>query len=99
MLLFAESETLDIDDIPDDVRPNKGAPLPSHSFQNLLEAGAGANASLKDIVKQATYELERDLILKALEETHGNVTRAANLLQISRKGLQNKMKELNVATK
>ena len=41
-------------------------------------------------------ELERDLIIRALEETGGNVTRAAKLLQISRKSLQTKMKEFGL---
>jgi DNA-binding NtrC family response regulator len=41
-------------------------------------------------------ELEKDLITKALEETGGNVTRAARLLQISRKSLQTKMKEFGL---
>ena len=41
-------------------------------------------------------ELERDLIARALEETGGNVTRAAKLLQISRKSLQTKMKEFGL---
>jgi DNA-binding NtrC family response regulator len=41
-------------------------------------------------------ELEKDLITKALEETGGNVTRAAKLLQISRKSLQTKMKEFGL---
>ena len=40
--------------------------------------------------------LEKDLIAKALEETGGNVTRAAKLLQISRKSLQTKMKEFGL---
>lgn len=51
---------------------------------------------LKDIVKQRAAELERDLMTKALEETNGNVTRAAKLLQISRKSLQTKMKEFGL---
>ena len=51
---------------------------------------------MKDIVKQATAELERDLIVKALKETRGNVTRAAKKLKISRKSLQNKMKEFGL---
>ena len=51
---------------------------------------------MKDIDKQATAELERDLIVKALEETKGNVTRAAKRLKISRKSLQNKMKEFGL---
>ena len=51
---------------------------------------------MKEIVRQHTATLERDLIVKALDETQGNVTRAATLLGISRKGLQNKMKEFKL---
>ncbi len=40
--------------------------------------------------------LERDLIERALKQTQGNVTHAARLLKISRKGLQLKMKELGL---
>ncbi len=38
-------------------------------------------------------EAERQLILKTLDSTHGNKTRAAEILGISTKTLQNKMKE------
>ena len=47
-------------------------------------------------MKAATLRLERELIDRALRETHGNVTHAARLLKISRKGLQLKMKELGL---
>ena len=40
--------------------------------------------------------LERELIVRALDQTNGNVTHAARLLKISRKGLQLKMKELGL---
>ena len=51
---------------------------------------------LKDIVRQRSAELEKEIITRALEETGGNVTRAAKLLQISRKSLQTKMKEFSL---
>ena len=51
---------------------------------------------LKSIVKQHTESIEKDLIRRALEETGGNVTQAARKLEISRKSLQNKMKELGL---
>ena len=51
---------------------------------------------MKDIVRKATVEIERELSLQALDETRGNVTRAAHLLGISRKGLQNKMKDFGL---
>jgi two-component system response regulator AtoC len=53
-------------------------------------------SSLKEIVKKQTQSLERDLIERALEETGSNVTRAAEKLGLSRKGLQLKMKELGI---
>src|SRR5439155_404682 len=51
---------------------------------------------LKEIVRQHTENLEKSLIMRALEETGGNVTKAARRLEISRKSLQNKMKELGL---
>jgi two-component system, NtrC family, response regulator AtoC len=61
------------------------------------EPAAGApSGSLKDIVRAETSRVERELIAKALAETGGNVTQAARLLQISRKSLQMKMKELGL---
>ena len=53
-------------------------------------------ASLKAAVKAETVRVEREMIVRALDETGGNVTRAAKLLQISRKSLQIKMKELGL---
>ncbi|HEX7704159.1 MAG TPA: helix-turn-helix domain-containing protein, partial [Kofleriaceae bacterium] len=43
-----------------------------------------------------TARVERELIVKALDETGGNVTQAARLLKISRKSLQMKMKEFGL---
>ncbi len=60
-----------------------------------LAAGLGGG-SMKDIVRLATAELEKDLIARALDETQGNVTHAARRLKISRKSLQIKMKELGL---
>jgi two-component system response regulator HydG len=41
-------------------------------------------------------EVERDLIIKTLEQTGGNKTKAAEILGINRKTLQNKLKEYEV---
>jgi two-component system response regulator AtoC len=59
------------------------------------ESGETGNG-LKDQVKAATANLERQLITKALEQTGRNVTRTAQLLKISRKSLQTKMKDLGL---
>ena len=44
----------------------------------------------------ARTEIEKSFIVQALAKTEGNVTRAAKLLQISRKSLQTKMKEFGL---
>jgi DNA-binding NtrC family response regulator len=61
--------------------------------------GTSGAASLKELVKQETEKVERELIVRALDETSGNVTQAAKLLKISRKSLQTKMKEFGLREK
>ncbi len=63
--------------------------------QQAMDSGLG-KGGLKDFVRETTNKLERELILKALDQTGWNVTRAAQNLKLSRKGLQNKMKELGL---
>jgi len=63
------------------------------------ELAGSTSGSLKDIVRAETSRVERELIVKALDETGGNVTQAARLLKISRKSLQMKMKELGLRDK
>ena len=47
-------------------------------------------------MRGAAEALERELILKALQQTGGNVTQAAEKLRVSRKTLQTKMKDLGL---
>ncbi|HZI12052.1 MAG TPA: helix-turn-helix domain-containing protein, partial [Myxococcus sp.] len=84
-------------DLPEQYRQGAGVqasatPVPSSSAMEVPTGEVG----LKDIVRMKAAELERDLIVKKLDETGGNVTRAARLLQISRKSLQTKMKEFGL---
>jgi DNA-binding NtrC family response regulator len=60
------------------------------------EAPSEISGSLKEVVRAETARVERELIVKALDETSGNVTQAARLLKISRKSLQMKMKEFGL---
>ncbi|WP_375773500.1 sigma-54 dependent transcriptional regulator [Archangium gephyra] len=94
VLLFADGPSITAKDLPEPVRQGSGTPAPALSAAPL-EAATG-EGGLKDIVRMKAAELEKDLITKALEETGGNVTRAARLLQISRKSLQTKMKEFGL---
>jgi len=55
--------------------------------------GDGGPAGLKDVARAAAAEAERRMIRAALQATGLNVTRAAERLGLSRRGLQLKMKE------
>lgn len=85
MVLMSEGQTLRLSDLP-----------PEFGIMSPDEGDTTAPATFKEIVKRQTQSLERDLIEKALEETAGNVTRAAEKLGLSRKGLQLKIKELGL---
>ena len=106
-ILFCESPRLRKQDLPKEVtgarvldsRPSEIAPrrdaTPTGQRAETLPAD-GPVTSLKDLVRRETGRLERELIVRALDETGGNVTQAARKLNISRKGLQLKMKELGL---
>lgn len=80
-----------------------GVITPDHLPEEILEFEEErflkqkiAIGSLKEIVKDATRKIEKKAIEDALQETENNVTQAARKLDISRKGLQLKMKELGL---
>ena len=94
-VLFCDASKLHASDLPPDVRglpALANVPLPEADLHAAL-AGEGG---LKGHVKVAMSRLERELVSRALQQTTGNVTHAARLLKISRKGLQLKMKELGL---
>jgi two-component system, NtrC family, response regulator AtoC len=94
-VLFCDTPKLKPENLPPEVRgssPVFAAPLPEANLQAALSGEGG----LKEHVKVAMSRLERELVSRALGQTNGNVTHAARLLKISRKGLQLKMKELGL---
>jgi len=93
-LLFCDSAVVGEDDLPPDLKEACGGDSPPVPIPAIhLPAG---DAGLKDVVKQTMSQIERQYITRALEETTGNVTQAARLLKISRKSMQNKMKEFGL---
>ena len=86
MVLLADSETLTARDLPEEI-----------AFDASSDDGSGTGElGFKETVRRKTQETERNLIERALDETDGNVTRTAEKLGLSRKGLQLKMKELGI---
>ena len=91
-VLFCDTDDIDLGDLPTEIT-GVAERVPSSEIPPLPDKiGSG----LKDQVKAATASLEKQLIVKALEQTGRNVTRAARLLKISRKSLQTKMKEFGL---
>ena len=93
VLLLADGPSITARDLPEPVRQASAPPPATPAAPSEVPTAEGG---LKDIVRMKAAELEKDLITKALDETGGNVTRAAKLLQISRKSLQTKMKEFGL---
>jgi DNA-binding NtrC family response regulator len=97
-ILFCEGPRIRASDLPADVgvTPGSGPIVVGVPGE---ERSIPTDGSLKDIVRAETERVERELIVRALEETGGNVTQAARKLKISRKSLQNKMKEFGLREK
>jgi DNA-binding NtrC family response regulator len=96
-VLFCDAQRLTVENLQHEVRggalsPSMTPPPPDAQMPVSLSGEAG----LKEHVKVAMSRLERDIVSRALAQTGGNVTHAARLLKISRKGLQLKMKELGL---
>jgi two-component system, NtrC family, nitrogen regulation response regulator NtrX len=65
----------------------------------LVHREGGRTAGGFSTLHQARAAYERDYILKKLDENHGNVTRAAEVLGLERSHLYRKMKTLGIAVK
>ncbi|MBO6933648.1 MAG: sigma-54-dependent Fis family transcriptional regulator [Deltaproteobacteria bacterium] len=95
-VLFTDGPVVKESHLPPELRDGADGEGRSSAAAMLEEAQTSPAAGLKDIVKEATARLEREMIVRALKQTEGNVTHAARLLKISRKSLQTKMKELGL---
>jgi len=91
LVLMSDGPTLRFDDLPGDLVQSLKAKEDLLSADSPVELG-----NFKEAVRRHTQTFERELIERALEETQGNVTRSAEKLGLSRKGLQLKLKELGI---
>jgi transcriptional regulator with GAF, ATPase, and Fis domain len=99
-ILFADGARIRLEDLAGELRGapsmHEGAPAGASAAPGEASPDPAPSDGLKEQVKAAMSRLERDLIVRALRQTQNNVTHAARLLKISRKGLQLKMKELGL---
>ena len=100
-VLFADGDRVTANDLPTELASDVGidSSVRSELEESSNESSAetrGFGDGLKEQVRAAMSRVERELIVRALKQTGGNVTHAARLLKVSRKGLQLKMKELEL---
>jgi two-component system response regulator AtoC len=83
MVLMAEKPLLTMALVPPEIAQAAREPHP--------ETSAPAKTSGRDALRNHMEEMEKQIIARGLDECDGNVTRAAERLGLSRKGLQLKM--------
>ena len=83
-MLFADGEELSVGHLPDSLSADDEQPIRDY------------DTGMKSIVRRATARIERELIKRALDENENNITHAAKQLNISRKSLQTKMRDLGL---
>ncbi len=83
MMLLAENRMITLEEVP----PEFKADLAKES----MEGGGQDKKPFKDFMRTHMENVEKQMIVKCLEESGGNVTKAAKQLGLSRKGLQLKM--------
>ena len=88
IVLMAVGDTITFEDIPPEWK--------SAAEAISLSQKAGQKRPFKDFVKSHMEEVEKQSIIQCLEEVGGNVTKAAQRLGLSRKGLQLKMIKYNL---
>ncbi len=97
-VLMSENNTLKIQDFPQDIIESSTLSTSVPVMSETLKAYESGKP-LKDIIKEQTQSVEREIIEQALSQNDGNITKTAQRLGLSRKGLQLKLKELNITTR
>jgi len=87
-VLLADSDQIN----PAHFQLNNIPPAQKLPFQQDLDKGA----SLKELTKKASKEIEKEAIKQALAKTGGNKSKTAQLLQIDRMTLYSKIKEYQI---
>jgi DNA-binding NtrC family response regulator len=97
-ILLQTGTVVEAGDLPPEIF---GAAAPARAPGSAAGSGSAAGASAGGIVIPpgglSLERLEDDLVRQALEQTHGNQTRASQLLGISRDSLRYRMKKVGLA--
>jgi transcriptional regulator of acetoin/glycerol metabolism len=59
-------------------------------------AAPGEKKSIKELIREKTGDIEKQMIVRVLEECEGNISKAARQLGLSRRGLHLKLAKYNL---
>ncbi|HUS10181.1 MAG TPA: sigma-54 dependent transcriptional regulator [Pyrinomonadaceae bacterium] len=90
--IMAEGEELRSQDLPDEITP--GSQKRTAPTDNNSEGGLSVPFTAD--FREDRREFERRYISRCLEHTHGNVTKAAEILAMHRQSLQHKLRQLGL---
>jgi DNA-binding NtrC family response regulator len=90
--IMAEGDELTTHDLPDEITTTVAPGVTT----NGQSAGSGIDVPFTADFREDRREFERRYISKCLEHTNGNVTRAAEILDMHRQSLQHKLRQLGL---
>ena len=95
-VIMAEGDEVSVRDLPDEIT----AGIPKSSVvEGDEEEGDGLRVPFTADFREDRREFERRYITRCLEHTQGNVTRAAEILDMHRQSLQHKLRQLGLGSK
>jgi len=89
-VVLAEGVKIFVQDLPDEFQQKH-----QESFRSALYDHLGI-LSFTELKEQVVTGFEREVITKALQESHGNISQAARLLKMKRQFLQAKIKSIQL---
>lgn len=90
-MVMSPNGCISVGELPPEIRSRE-----KRTFTKEIRVPVSYGLPLIEVSRQATIQIEKQLILDALARTHGHQGRAAKLLGISQKTLYNKMRELGI---
>ena len=89
-VVLAEGVKIFVQDLPDEFQQKHQESYPSALYDHL------GILSFTELKEQVVTGFEREVITKALQESHGNISQAARLLKMKRQFLQAKIKSIQL---
>jgi DNA-binding NtrC family response regulator len=95
--ILAEGEELTARDLPEELHDGQVKTVEEAAPQMTADVPGGLVVPFTADFREDRREFERRYIARCLEESGGNVTRAAAILGMHRQSLQHKLRELGLA--